>query len=77
MITGHLSSNSTPCSLFTRELFDNLCTCVALDVTAPLKFAVATLTYHNLLGVVASAAAQDRAAVQARAAFITLATVST
>lgn len=53
-------------SLFTRVLLDGLHADVALDLAAPVEFAVATLLHDDLARVVAPAAAHDRAVVQPR-----------
>lgn len=50
--------------LFTGVLFHGLRTDITLDLAAPVELAVAALLHHNLLRVVATAAAQDRTTIQ-------------
>lgn len=56
--------------LFTTVLLDDSNAGVALDVAAPVKFAITTLLHDNLLCVVTATAAQNRTAIEAGGGFI-------
>lgn len=53
-------------TLFTAVFLDHFDACLALDLTAPMEFAIAPFFNDDLLSVVAAAAAQNGAAIQAR-----------
>lgn len=57
-------------ALFTTVLLDDANTSLALDVAAPVELAIAALLDHDLLGIVAATAAQNRAAIQTRRRFV-------